>query len=72
MSGFEIAGIVLGAFLLLFDSCKDLRSAFRSLKSWWRFETDFDNFVAAIQREQIAFSQNLEILIDPLDLPDVD
>ncbi|KAK7422979.1 hypothetical protein QQX98_001269 [Neonectria punicea] len=72
MSGFEVAGIVLGAFPILTESCKDLRSVFRSVKSWWRFENDFDNFVAAIQREQIAFSQNLEILIDPLDLPDVD
>ncbi|KAK7418604.1 hypothetical protein QQZ08_011188 [Neonectria magnoliae] len=51
MSGFEVAGIVLGAFPILVESCEDLRSAFRSLKSWWRFENDFDNFVFV---EQLA------------------
>lgn len=31
--------------------------------SWWRFEIEFEDLVCAIEREHIAFSQNLEILL---------
>ncbi|CAH0044980.1 unnamed protein product [Clonostachys solani] len=68
MSGIEVAGLAVGAFPILFEAFKEFRKAAKPLKLWWRFEVEFDNFLAAVQREQIAYSQNLEILIDALDL----
>lgn len=68
MSGFEVAGLVLGAFPILYDAAKDARGRYRDLKWWWRFETEFEDFISAIDREFIAFSQNQEILLSPLDI----
>ncbi|KAI1117725.1 hypothetical protein F5Y14DRAFT_321267 [Nemania sp. NC0429] len=68
MSGFEIAGIVLGAYPILFESAKSLRGALRKCKSWWLFEREFDDFLSEVQKEWVEFSQILEILLDPLDL----
>lgn len=72
MSGFEIAGIVLGAFPILYDAAKDLNARYRDLKSWWQFELQFENFVSAVDREFVAFTQNQEILLVPLNLPDAE
>jgi hypothetical protein len=66
MSGFEIAGIVLAAFPILQDAAKGLRSRYKDVKTWWRFEREFEDFFSAIEREHIAFSQILEILLDPI------
>jgi hypothetical protein len=68
MSGIEVAGLAVGAFPILFEAFKEFRKAAKPLKLWWRFEVEFDNFLATVQREQIAYSQNLEILIDSLGL----
>ncbi|CAG9946289.1 unnamed protein product, partial [Clonostachys rosea f. rosea IK726] len=68
MSGIEVAGLAVGAFPILFEAFKEFRKAAKPLKLWWRFEVEFDNFLATVQREQIAYSQNLEILIDSLAL----
>ncbi|KAF4334108.1 sugar transporter STL1 [Fusarium beomiforme] len=67
MSGFEIAGVVLGLFPIVCDSAKDLRGVFRDAQTWWRFEREFEDFILEIEKQQIAFSQILEILFDPLD-----
>ncbi|VUC31852.1 unnamed protein product, partial [Clonostachys rosea] len=68
MSGIEVAGLAVGAFPILFEGFKEFRKAAKPLKLWWRFEVEFDNFLATVQREQIAYSQNLEISIDALDI----
>ncbi|KAK2008318.1 hypothetical protein LZ32DRAFT_640756 [Colletotrichum eremochloae] len=68
MSGFEIAGVVLGAFPILCDTAKDLATVFKKTKSWWQFETSFENFVSAITTQEIAYIQVLERLLDPLDI----
>ncbi|KAK0609444.1 hypothetical protein B0T14DRAFT_531957 [Immersiella caudata] len=68
MSGFEIAGVVLGGFPILFETAVDLRKLFGDLRTWWRFETEFEDFVFALEREHIAFSQNLQILLAPLEI----
>ncbi|KAI0867411.1 hypothetical protein GGS24DRAFT_485755 [Hypoxylon argillaceum] len=68
MSGFEIAGLVLGAYPILYDTAKDLRGVLQKTKAWWFFERTFDDFVSEIQKEYVSFSQILEILLDPLDL----
>ncbi|KZL84295.1 hypothetical protein CI238_11149 [Colletotrichum incanum] len=72
MSGFEIAGVVLGAFPILCDTAKDLGTVFKKTKSWWQFETSFENFVSTIATQEIAYIQVLERLLDPLDITDGD
>ncbi|KAM7199208.1 hypothetical protein V8F20_005810 [Naviculisporaceae sp. PSN 640] len=66
MSGFEIAGLVLGAFPLLCEAGTQVGYACKSFKTWWRFERELEKFLWAVEREQIAFSQNLEIFLDPM------
>lgn len=66
MSGFEIAGVVLGLFPIVYDTAKDLRGVFHDAQSWWRFEREFEDFILKVERQKIAFSQILEILFDPL------
>ncbi|RBR24358.1 uncharacterized protein FIESC28_02848 [Fusarium coffeatum] len=66
MSGFEIAGVVLGLFPIVCDTAKDLRGVFHDAQSWWRFEREFEDFILEIEKQQIAYSPILEILFDPL------
>ena len=72
MSGFEIAGIVLGAFPILQDAAKGLRTVFGDVKTWWRFETEFEVFIATVETEHIKYSQNLEILLGDIDISEED
>jgi len=64
MSGFEIAGVALGAFPILLEGAKSLRGVYRDAKAWWEFEREFDDFVAAVEWESIAFSQSLDIMLE--------
>jgi hypothetical protein len=68
MSGLEIAGLVLGAYPILYEAAKDLRGVLKKAKTWWFFEREFDDFVSEVHKEYVSFSQILEILLDPLDL----
>ncbi|KAL2678390.1 hypothetical protein Neosp_009136 [[Neocosmospora] mangrovei] len=68
MSGFEIAGIVLGGFPILYEAAKTAKSRYKDLKWWWRFETEFEDFISVVDREFISFSLNQEILLSPLDI----
>ncbi|KAK2045202.1 hypothetical protein LZ31DRAFT_584181 [Colletotrichum somersetense] len=70
MSGFEIAGVVLGAFPILYDTARDLGTVFKRTKSWWRFETSFEEFVSTIATQEVAYIQVLERLFDTLDITD--
>ncbi|KAK4219485.1 hypothetical protein QBC37DRAFT_136589 [Rhypophila decipiens] len=67
MSGVEIAGLVLGAFPLLCQAGKQVGQTCKHFKTLWRFEREFEKFLWAVEREQIAFSQNLEIFLAPLE-----
>ncbi|KAM5349249.1 hypothetical protein ACJ41O_005756 [Fusarium nematophilum] len=72
MSGFEIAGLVLGVFPLVQETAKGLRNVFADVQTWWRFETEFEAFVSAMETEHIKYSQNLEILLGELEIPEDD
>lgn len=72
MSGFEIAGVVLGAFPILCDTAKDLGTVFKKTKWWWQFETSFENFVSTIATQEIAYILVLERLLGPLDITDAE
>lgn len=66
MSGFEIAGIVLGAFPLLVEGLKGARSRFSDVRTWWQFDRAFQDFVFAIEHEHVVYSQMLGLLFDPI------
>ncbi|KAI0442312.1 hypothetical protein F4803DRAFT_376802 [Xylaria telfairii] len=68
MSGFEIVGVVLAAFPILYDAAGDLRGVMKKAKAWWFFEREFDDFVAEVHKEYVSFSQTIELLLAPLDL----
>ncbi|RSM15117.1 hypothetical protein CDV31_005198 [Fusarium ambrosium] len=70
MSGFEVAGIVLGALPLLIEGAKATKFYLQGIERWWQFETDFEAFVRAITLEDVIFTQNLDLLLLPLDLSD--
>lgn len=72
MSGFEIAGIVLGGFPLLQEAAQGLRGVFGDVKTWWRFEMEFEVFISSIETEHIKYSLGLEILLSDLDISDED
>ncbi|KAH0423238.1 hypothetical protein CcaCcLH18_12323 [Colletotrichum camelliae] len=70
MSGFEIAGIVLGSFPLLCDSAKEVAGFLRKTKSWWQFETTFETFISSLTTQEAAYTLVLKRLLDPLDISD--
>jgi hypothetical protein len=66
MSGFEVAGLVLGGFPIVLGAAKAMQGRYANAKTWWRFEREFEDLIFAVEREHIAFSQILEILLDPI------
>jgi hypothetical protein len=68
MSGFEVAGLVLGAFPLLVEGANSLQDVFSDVRSWWRFEATFESFISAVEAEYIKYSLTLNILVGDLDI----
>lgn len=68
MSGIEIAGLVLGAYPVLLSTAKDLREVFKDVKTWWRFEREFVNFLSEVETEHIKYSLSLQVLLEDLDI----
>lgn len=68
MSGIEIAGLVLGTYPVLLSTAKDLREVFKDVKTWWRFEREFENFLSDVETEHIKYSLSLQILLEDLDI----
>lgn len=68
MSGLEAAGLVLGALPIICGAAKQLKPVLESTKWWWKFETSFENFIADIARQEIAYRQVLKRLVAPLDI----
>ena len=66
MSGLEVAGLALGAFPILQHGGQELRGAWRGLRTWWKFETEFEDFLDAIDIQHHAYRQNLDFLLDPI------
>ncbi|KAK2780390.1 hypothetical protein CKAH01_00334, partial [Colletotrichum kahawae] len=66
MSGFEIAGLVLGAFPIFCDAAKNAEGILQKAKSWWHFEATFPNFIANLETQEIAYSQVLRRLLGSL------
>lgn len=61
----EIAGVVLGGFPLIISALEHYREGFEPLQEWWKFESDFSNFIEELGTQQTRFDMNLERLLDP-------
>ncbi|KAL3301010.1 protein prib [Colletotrichum asianum] len=48
MSGFEIAGLALGAFPLLIEGAKELEGFAKKFEFYWEFRTKFESFIADV------------------------
>ncbi|KAK1750908.1 hypothetical protein QBC47DRAFT_392869 [Echria macrotheca] len=72
MSGFEIAGVVLGAFPILTDALKDARGPYQKVKRWWNFSIAFEDFLLRLDTERVAFLQNLDNLLTSASIPEPD
>lgn len=68
MSGFEIAGVVLGAFPLIIEAAKEFRPGLKGAKAWWRFDKSFKILLYGVRSQEIAYIQVLERLVEHLDL----
>ncbi|KAL6915050.1 hypothetical protein FSST1_012810 [Fusarium sambucinum] len=66
MSGFEIAGVVLGLFPIVCDCAKDLSGVAKDAQSWWQFQKSFDDFIRRLYTERVCFDQVILALLDPL------
>lgn len=66
MSGFEIAGLVLGGFPILLNILDYYERSFAPLDEWWNFRRRFVQFVDDVSQQQMLFQQNLALLLDPV------
>lgn len=66
MSGFEIAGVVLGGFPILLNCLEYYREGFEPLEEWWNFRTHFIAFVDDIRHQMMRYHENMIRLLDPI------
>jgi hypothetical protein len=59
MSGFEVVGVVLGAFPLLVGAAKKWMEGVEALVEWKRFRPRFISFIGAIDVENTIFRNTL-------------
>ena len=66
MSGFEIVGVILAAFPLVFSAVDGYGKGLQHLDTFWRYDKKLKVFERQIQREHQRFRNNLEDLLEPL------
>jgi hypothetical protein len=59
MSGFEVAGVVLGGFPLLIGAAKKWMEGVEALVEWKKFRPRFISFIGAIDVENTIFRNTL-------------
>ncbi|KAI3543763.1 hypothetical protein CSPX01_06086 [Colletotrichum filicis] len=69
MSGFEIAGAVLGGFPILLNCIDYYHTALEPMDNWWHFRDYFIHFVDDIRHQRMKYHENLIRLLDPI-IPD--
>jgi hypothetical protein len=70
MSGVEAAGFILAVFPLLISAAEDYKEAFRPLRKWKRFRTEFIQFINAVEIERTLFSQMLQRFLLSANVPE--
>lgn len=66
MSGFEIAGIVLGAFPLAIEGLKMYEELARSIKIWRHIQREYIQCLHELRYHHRNFESNLRFLLLPL------
>lgn len=69
MSGFEIAGVVLGSLPVLFNSALVVQKGLQNTIDWIRFNRKFEDFVTRVEIEEISYRQVLKLLLDKTPIP---
>ncbi|KAF7941127.1 hypothetical protein EAE99_000764 [Botrytis elliptica] len=69
MSGFEIAGIVLGGFPILIIAVEFFDETFKRVTIWRQFRTRFLQFIDAINVEKQLFNELLRRFLLSVDVP---
>lgn len=57
-----MAGLVLGLFPLIVATLEAYEEGFEPLKDWWRFRSEFVQFIHVMGRQAAIFDENLEEL----------
>lgn len=63
MSGFEIAGLVLGALPILVKCLEGYQRGFEPLDRWWNFHTRFIEFLDELRHQRMLFHGNMVQLL---------
>lgn len=71
MSGFEIAGAVLGGLSIISDCAEIYKVQFKSLEDWFEFGNSFMLFIDTIQEQMMRYEGSLRTLLQPL-IPDTE
>jgi hypothetical protein len=66
MSGFEIAGIVLGGFPIVLKCLEEYRRVFEPIDDWWHFNHRFNGLVNDIRHQLLLFHVNMSRLLNPI------
>jgi hypothetical protein len=66
MSGFEIAGLVLGAFPIAIEALKQYHTVARTFGFWWEIRLEYLKCSGDLKYQKLRFTRNLELLILPL------
>jgi len=62
----EIAGLVLGAFPLMISAMEHYKKTPEVWDDWWSYKQQYTKFKRALEREKLAFEENLEELLGPI------
>ncbi|PSN68573.1 hypothetical protein BS50DRAFT_571825 [Corynespora cassiicola Philippines] len=66
MSGFEIAGIVLGAFPIAIEALNKYREVARIAGFWWEIRLEFEKCRSEIRYHLLNFKRNLKQVLLPM------
>ena len=66
MSGFEIAGIVLGTFSIAISTLEKYREAAKMWGFWWEIRSEHQKCSSEIKFHRLGFTRNLRQLLLPI------
>ena len=66
MTGFEIAGAVLGAFPIAIEALERYRDVARYWGFWWEIRSEYQKCSNELKFHQLSFRRNLKQLLLPL------
>lgn len=67
MSGFEVAGLVLGGFPLLISALEHYATMEELGRTWWRFRREYKKDLDRLGDVQLLYRGNMRTLLAPLE-----